>query len=272
VTAGNPLGMTEGNPRGASTAAGGFGAVIIGDEIVRGKRRDGHFAKLVELLAARGLHLDWVQYIGDDRARLVDTFRRTLATADVVFSCGGIGVTPDDHTRQAAAAAAGVDLVLHPEAEREIRARMAEMGYDITPARLELGTFPAGSRIIPNPYNRIPGFSLADHHFVPGFPQMAWPMIEWVLDTYYRDRFHAAAEEERAIRVWDGHEGQLLDLMRRIEADYPGIKVFSLPCFGDASTRRHVELGVRGAPGKVAAAMAVIETEVARQGLAFARI
>ncbi|MDO8933871.1 MAG: molybdopterin-binding protein [Rhodocyclaceae bacterium] len=264
--------MTEGNPGGMNAKRGGWGAIIIGDEIVRGKRRDGHFARLVEILAARGLHLAWAQYIGDDRERLIDTLRRTLAGDDVVFSFGGIGVTPDDHTRQAAAAAAGVPLALHPEAEREIRARMAESGYEVTPARLELGTFPTGSRIIPNPYNRIPGFSLGDHHFVPGFPQMAWPMVEWVLDTHYRERFHAVAEEERAIRVWEGHEGELLALMRRIEAAYPGLVVFSLPSFGSETLRRHVELGTRGKPADVAAAMVEIEAEVARLGFAFDRV
>ena len=138
-----------------------MGRIIIGDEIMRGKRQDKHFAKLVEILGARGLHLSWVQYLGDERPRLVETLRRTLASGDVVFSCGGIGVTPDDHTRQAAAAAAGVPLELNPDAEREIRARMAEMGQPVTPARLELGTVPQGSRIIPNPFNRIPGFLLS---------------------------------------------------------------------------------------------------------------
>lgn len=249
--------------------SGGWGAVIIGDEIVRGKRRDGHFAKLVELLGARGLHLDWVQYIGDDRARLVDTFHRTLASKDVVFSFGGIGVTPDDHTRQAAAAAAGVALALHPDAEREIRARMAETNQPLIPARLELGHFPVGSRIIPNPFNRIPGFSFADHHFVPGFPQMAWPMVEWVLETRYRDRFHGVDETERAIRVWEGMEGNLLELMRRVEAAFPGIVVFSLPCFGNETLRRHVELGARGTPADVAAAMEIIEAGVREQGYEF---
>ena len=249
----------------------GFGALIIGDEIMRGKREDKHFAKLRELMAARGLHLDWVQYIGDDRPRLVETLRRTLVGGDVVFSFGGIGVTPDDHTRQAAAAAAGVPLELHPEAEAEIRARMAEIGYEVTPARLELGTYPAGSRIIPNPFNRIPGFSYADHHFVPGFPQMAWPMVEWVLDTCYRDRFHAKPEAEAAISVTNGHEGTLLDLMRRIEQDFPGVKVFSLPTVHGNAMPGQLELGVRGMPEQVPAAMAEIEAEIARRGLAFER-
>jgi molybdopterin-biosynthesis enzyme MoeA-like protein len=168
----------------------GIGALIIGDEIILGRRQDKHFARIVDILAARGLKLDWALYAGDDRGRLVETLRRTLASGDIVFSCGGIGNTPDDHTRQAAAAALGLPLELHADAEREIRARYAETGREVTPYALDMGRFPAGSRIIPNPVNRIAGFSHGDHHFVPGFPQMAWPMIEWVLDTQYADRFN----------------------------------------------------------------------------------
>ena len=245
----------------------GWGAIIIGDEIMRGKRQDKHFARAIEIRAARGLHLDWVQYLGDDRARLTATLRRTLAGGDVVFSFGGIGVTPDDHTRQAAAAAAGVPLQLHPDAEREIRARMAEMNQEVTPARLELGTYPAGSRIIPNPFNRIPGFSHAHHHFFPGFPQMAWPMLEWVLDTQYRERFHRVAEAEFSLVVWEGLESQLLDLMQRIEVDHAGVTVFSLPSLGSETMRRHIELGVRGAPQPAAAAFAAMRADLERRGL-----
>lgn len=246
-----------------------YGLVIIGDEILRGKRQDKHLAKFIEMLAARGLHLSWAEYLGDERPRLIETFKRTLATGDVVFSCGGIGVTPDDHTRQAAAAAAGVPLELNPEAEREIRARMAEIGEPVTPARLELGTVPQGSRIIPNPFNRIPGFSYRDHHFLPGFPQMAWPMAEWVLDTYYADDFRQGAEAEAAILVWEGLEGRMLELMRQTEADFPGVTVFSLPFLGSETMRRHVELGVRGAPDQVAQAIEALKAGVAALGYRF---
>jgi molybdopterin-biosynthesis enzyme MoeA-like protein len=246
-----------------------YGLIVIGDEIMRGKRQDKHMAKFVEICAARGLHLSWVQYLGDERPRLIETLQRTLSSNDVVFSCGGIGVTPDDHTRQAAAAAANVPLELSVDAEREIRARMAEMGQPVTAARLELGTVPQGSRIIPNPFNRIPGFSYRDHHFLPGFPQMAWPMAEWVLDTYYADDFRKNAEAEAAILVWDGLEGNMLDLMRLTEADFPGIVVFSLPTFGSETVRRHVELGVRGEPSVVAQAIEVLKTGVATLGYTY---
>ncbi|MFA6314190.1 MAG: molybdopterin-binding protein [Sterolibacterium sp.] len=247
----------------------GWGALIIGDEIMRGRRQDRHFSRVVEILAGRGLHLDWATYIADDHGRLSETLRRTMASGDALFSFGGIGVTPDDHTRQAAAEAAGVPLTLHPDAETEIRARFAESGAKATPQRLQLGEFPVGSRIIPNPYNRIPGFSLRDHHFFPGFPEMAWPMLEWVLETYYRKQFHAAAEAVAAIIVWEGSEGTLLDLMRRIEADYPQASLFSLPSFGSEGMRRHIELGMRGDPSQVNAAMAEIRDEVSRLGYAW---
>ncbi|MDP2823534.1 MAG: molybdopterin-binding protein [Sulfuritalea sp.] len=247
----------------------GIGAIIIGDEITRGKRADRHFPKLIEILAARGLVLDWALYIGDDRECLAETLRRTLASEDIVFSFGGIGNTPDDHTRQAAAAAAGVELVLHPDAEREIRARFAELKYELSDVQLALGNFPVGSRIIPNPFNRIPGFSLGQHHFVPGFPQMAWPMVEWVLDSHYSGRFNANPSDEAAILVWQGLEGALIHLMRRVEVDFPGVKVFSLPFLGSMEVQRHIELGVRGAPGQVPAAMAAIRRGVVELGYSF---
>jgi len=247
----------------------GIGAIIIGDEITLGRRQDKHFAKIVELLAARGLTLDWALYAGDNRARLTETLRRSFATSDIVFSCGGIGNTPDDHTRQAAAAALDAELALHPDAEREIRGRYAEIGREVSDYALDMGRFPAGSRIIPNPHNRIPGFSWGDHHFVPGFPQMAWPMIEWVLDTYYADRFNRRPSAEAAILVWEGIESALTPLMLRIETEYPGLKVFSLPFLGSAELGRHVELGVRGTPEQVPAAMALMRREVAELGYDF---
>ncbi len=242
----------------------GIGLIIIGDEIMRGKRQDKHFAKTLEILAARGMRLAWCEYLGDDPALITSTLARTLASQDIVFSFGGIGATPDDHTRQCAAAAAGVPLELHAEAEAEIRARFP--GQEATPQRLKMGEFPRGARIIPNPYNRIPGFSLRDHHFVPGFPVMAWPMVEWVLDTRYRDRFHQAPEAEASILVYDVPESTITPLMQEVEARYRELKSFSLPSMGEHGVRRHIELGVRGAPAQVPQAVEDLKRGVAALG------
>jgi len=241
----------------------GIGAIIIGDEILRGKRDDKHFAKLIGILAVRGLKLDWCEYLGDEPGLITQTLQRTLRSGDVVFSFGGIGATPDDHTRQCAAAAAGVGLALHPEAEAEIRGRF---GAETTPQRLKMGEFPQGARIIPNPYNRIPGFSLGDHYFVPGFPVMAWPMVEWVLDNRYQHLFHRTAEMEASIIVYNLPESTVTPLMLEVEARYRGLKSFSLPSMGEDGVRRHIELGVRGIPTDVQPAIEQMKAGVTALG------
>lgn len=238
-----------------------FGLVIVGDEILSGKRSDKHMAKAIELLGARGLALSGAEYVGDDPARITAALKRAFASGDVVFSFGGIGATPDDHTRQCAAAALGVPLVLHPEAEVLIRERMQdvarEQGTPYEPDRpdnvhrLNMGVFPEGAQIIPNPYNKIPGFSVGTVHFVPGFPVMAWPMLEWVLDTKYPHLFRREAYLEKSVIVFGAMEAALTPLMETVEREHPGIKVFSLPSVDHPTWGRHIDLGVKGEPARV---------------------
>lgn len=243
-----------------------IGAYVIGDEILVGKRQDKHFGFLVGALGRRGLRLAWCAYLGDDPVRLTSELRRSLASTDIVFSFGGIGATPDDHTRQCAAAALGVGLEVHPEAAREIRGRF---GAETTPQRLEMGAFPAGAAIVPNPVNRIPGFSLRDHHFFPGFPQMAWPMAEWVLDTQYRALFERDRWSEASILVFEAGESQLVGVMQEVGTRFPGVKVFSLPSMGEGGSRRHVELGVRGDPAQVGEAIERLRAGVTAAGFPY---
>ncbi len=248
-----------------STKPPAFGVIIIGDEILSGKRADKHLAKVIELLAARGLSLAYADYVGDDPARITKTLARALASGDIVFSFGGIGATPDDHTRHCAATALGVPLALHPEAAALIYERMADMalekGIPYEPERsdnmhrLNMAMFPPGASIIPNPYNKIAGFSCEGKpegegggcvHFVPGFPVMAWPMVEWVLDTHYAPWFSKVQWLEKSIIIYGAMESTLTPLMEDLERAHQGIKVFSLPSVDHLQYGRHIELGVKG--------------------------
>ncbi|MGO4389917.1 competence/damage-inducible protein A [Variovorax sp. M-6] len=243
-----------------------FGLVVVGDEILSGKRVDKHMPKVIELLAERGLELDWAEYVGDVPVRITAALGRAFASGDIVFSTGGIGATPDDHTRQCAAAALGVPLALHPEAEALIRERMQdtarEQGTVYEPDRpdnihrLNMGVFPLGARIIPNTYNKIPGFSIGDVHFVPGFPVMAWPMIESVLDGRYAELFARGRAAEKSVIVYGAMEATLTPLMETIEREHAGIKVFSLPSVDHPQHGRHIELGVKGDASRIEAAYA----------------
>ena len=242
----------------------GFGLIVIGDEILSGKRADKHMTKVIELLAARGLTLAWARYVGDEPARITADLRDAFAGPDVVFSCGGIGATPDDHTRRCAAEASGRPLVLHPEARALILERIRDMAkeqgttvdeqHPDTLRRFEMGVFPEGADIVPNPFNKIPGFSVGEVHFVPGFPVMAHPMIESLLDTRYAKLHRRNAWAERSVIVYGSMEATLTPLMEDIESRHPGVKVFSLPSVDHPQFGRHIELGVKGEPGLLDAA------------------
>jgi molybdopterin-biosynthesis enzyme MoeA-like protein len=184
----------------------------------------------------------------------------------VVFSTGGIGATPDDHTRQCAAKALGVELALHPKAEALIRERMQDTARDngttYEPAhpdnihRLNMGVFPVGAEIIVNPYNKIPGFSCVGKtyakagqgavHFVPGFPVMAWPMVASVLDAQYVHLFDKSTYIEKSVIVFGSMEAMLTPLMISLEREHADIKIFSLPSVDHPTYGRHIELGLKG--------------------------
>ena len=255
-----------------------FGALIIGDEILSGRREDKHLARTIAALESRGLALAWAHYIGDEPARIVAEIRAAAASGDTVFSFGGIGATPDDHTRQCAAQALGVDLALHPEAAALITQRGTEMAaekgvaYDLASPdhqrRLNMGVFPAGASLIPNPYNRIPGFSVGHLHFMPGFPVMAHPMLDWLLDTLYvGSADQAGALTLRAVRVRGTNESALIPVFERIEATFPGVRSFSLPSVDHPTLGPHIEIGVKGADSvQVELAMASLREGAAATG------
>ena len=247
-----------------------FGLIIVGDEILSGKRVDKHLPKVIELLKARGLQLDYADYVGDAPERITATLKRAFTSGDIVFSTGGIGATPDDHTRQCAAKAQGTALALHPQAEALIRERIQdtarEQGSVYEPDRpdnihrMNMGVFPSNAQIIPNPFNKIPGFTCGTVHFVPGFPVMAWPMIEWVLDTHYPHLHQQSTWIEQSVIVFGAMEATLTPLMEDIERNFQGIKVFSLPSVDHPQYGRHIELGVKGEPVLVAQAYLALLT------------
>jgi len=240
-----------------------IGLVLIGDELLSGKRSDKHMGKAIELLAARGLQLSWVRMVGDDVALLTDTLRQSFAEGDIVFSFGGIGATPDDVTRQCAAAAADVELALHPEAAAIIEERFGGEAY---PNRILMAEFPEGADLIPNPVNQIAGFSYRHHHFLPGFPNMAWPMLEWVLEYWYRDIFNQTPPVERLMLLQNVAESELIPLMEACIKRHPEVRLASLP---STENRRQIEIGLKGEATQVAAASEWFAEELRRMGVSW---
>lgn len=237
-----------------------FGLVVIGDEILSGRRRDTHVDGFREILHSYGFSLGWVQILPDDPELLIRQFRQSMAAGERVFSCGGIGATPDDHTRRCAATAAGVPLVSHPQAAARIEKQFPDSAW---PHRIRMADLPQGSQLIPNPLNNVPGFSINAHYFMPGFPDMAHPMGQWVLEQHYQKNRHP--QREVSLRVYGVSENVLMPILQQMTRDWPQLKLFSLPRMGKES---FVELGFRGDEA-VEDAFTVLQQALERKGMRF---
>ncbi len=231
-----------------------IGALIIGDELLSGKRQDQHFNYLQNTLAKRGLELSWTIIVGDEPEQLERFLAFSLASQDLVFSFGGIGATPDDRTRQSVAKVSGVELYTHPDALAEIEAQFGQLAY---PNRVLMAELPKGSQIIPNPVNRVPGFSIGHHHFMPGFPEMSWPMVDWILNTHYADLKNLSPQHEHIIYIKNAKESDLIKTMEKLVLDYPSVKISSLPHLGESP---YIEFSVRGDKNSVETAMLMMKS------------
>ncbi len=238
-----------------------IGALIIGDELLSGKRQDQHFNYLQKTLAKRGLELSWTIIVGDEAEQLERFLNFSLTSQDLVFSFGGIGATPDDRTRQSVAKVSEVELYTHPDALAEIEAQFGKLAY---PNRILMAELPKGSRIIPNPINRVPGFSMGHHHFMPGFPEMSWPMVEWILETHYPNLKNLSPQHEQLIYIKNGRESDLIKAMEQMLKDYPSVLLSSLPHLGEVS---YIEFSIRGDKNDVERAMSFMKKAIEQRQL-----
>ena len=200
-----------------------FYALIIGTEILNGRRNDSHFEFMRNTLKSRNLKFAG-SFIIDDTPEIIASTISYISTLpnSVLFSFGGIGSTPDDHTRLAAAKALK-DGKLYPniEFEKLIIERLGDKAY---PHPINMAKLPIGAKLLPNVVNKMPGFSLDDRYFfMPGFPEMSHPMVEYALDKYFKN---SGKKEYRFTLTALCRENEFIELMKNAPKE---VDVSSLP-------------------------------------------
>ena len=122
------------------------------------------------------------------------------------------------------------------------------MEIELTESRLEMANLPQRASIIPNPISGFPGFSINQCHFLPGFPDMAYSMMEWVLDKYYSDYFQTFYEYDVSYRVSGIYESSISRFLLLLKDKYPNFSIYSLPSLisgGKDKSKVTLELGFK---------------------------
>lgn len=217
----------------------GFGLLIIGTEILSGSREDAHFKTALELVSSAGYQIRYSLVLPDDPEMIVAKLKWAFQRPEALFCFGGIGATPDDYTRQCAAKAAALPIERHPEAVQVIEEMYGERAY---PIRVRMAELPKDCDLIPNPVSKVAGFSLEKHHFLPGFPEMAKPMMEWILENCYEK---GDGKITKALIVQGVSEGEMVPMMEQFVSSHPEVYFFSLPMLSRDKESK-VRLGVIG--------------------------
>ena len=214
-----------------------FYAVIIGTEILNGRRNDKHFAFLQAELQKYGHELFASFVIKDDKELMRRTYRMIKEdTNGVMFSFGGIGSTPDDLTREIAAEIfRDSKVITNKQFKQDIIEKFADEAY---PHRIHMADLPPHATLLHNPINNMSGFSLDEKYFfVPGFPSMAHPMIHEVIKKH----FSAIKKSYRYTLMAKTSENTLISVMQQVPSH---IELSSLPIFID--NKPNVELSLSG--------------------------
>ncbi len=212
-------------------------AVIIGTEILNGRREDKHFAFLRDALIQYGYELYASFIIKDDPNLIEDVYTLIKKNPQaVMFSFGGIGSTPDDLTRDIASKVfREASLQRNEEFFNAIIEKFGEEAY---PHRIHMADLPPNSTLLKNPVNNMSGFALDQRFFfMPGFPQMSHPMVEDILKNVLGKNKANARLTLKA----QTSENELIHLMNETPKS---IELSSLPILN--GEKREVELSLSG--------------------------
>jgi molybdenum cofactor synthesis domain-containing protein len=207
--------------------------VTIGNEVVSGDVENTNASWLARRLEQLGLHVRLVATIPDEADVIAELVRREAARADVVVVTGGLGGTPDDVTREAIAAAFGVEQREHPEVAERLRERFPRAPeYAADWARL-----PEGARPLEIPRGGAPGFVIENVYVLPGLPGEMEPMFESISGELRRER--PIGSWRRTLHT---RESELAPVLAEAARRFPDVRVGSYPSFTADGPRVEVVL------------------------------
>jgi len=217
--------------------------ISIGTELTRGELVNTNAAWLGEELTKLGFDVVEHSTVDDHLDRIVTLTRRLAEAHRVVIVTGGLGPTSDDLTVEAAAKAAGVELLRDESIVEAIRQKFKAFGRVMPESNAKQGDFPEGAEILSNPTGTAPGFAMAlgqaRFFFVPGVPrEMKHIFHESIVPAI------AALAEPRThqvhLRTFGMTESGVAEALRGLEDAHEGLTLGYRAHFPEIEVKVHV--------------------------------
>ena len=167
--------------------------VSIGTELLLGEITDTNSVYMARVLRDQGINVFYMISVGDNKQRIADVIRTSLSRTDIVITCGGLGPTVDDVTRDAIATATDRELVFQQDLLDRIVERFASYGVEMTENNRRQAYIPAEAIAIANPVGTAPAFIVEVGEkcviSLPGVPREMKFLIQQQVVPYLRERY-----------------------------------------------------------------------------------
>jgi molybdenum cofactor synthesis domain-containing protein len=223
--------------------------VTIGNEILSGDTVNTNAAWLAQRLERLGVRVRHAAAVPDEIDEIATFVRERAPAVDFLLVTGGLGGTPDDLTREAIAAAFGLEQEEVAEVAADLRARFRrDPEYAARWAQL-----PAGARALANPRGGAPGFVVENVYVFPGLPAEMEAMFDAIADE-----FQGAPPIASWRRTYRTRESEIASLLAETGERWPDVLVGSYPSF--EPTGPEVEVVLKSSdPTALAAARDFVE-------------
>ena len=234
--------------------------LVIGDEILSGRTREGNAHHLAGVLSAVGIDLKEIRVVADEQHLIVEAIRALDSSLggryDLLFTSGGIGPTHDDVTADSVAEAFGVGIEMHEEALAAMRERWEKRGVPVTGNRLRMARVPLTAELITNRVSAAPGFHIGNTYVMAGVPEVFRAMVDAILPKLPTGRTPVS----ESLDINRG-ESDVADDLKSVADEYTDLSLGSYPWQRDGTYG--TVLVVRGLDGaRVAAAMANLKQRI----------
>lgn len=203
--------------------------ISIGTEILLGELTDTNSVYIARVLRDLGINLFFMTSVGDNEQRIADAIKLALSRAQIVITCGGLGPTVDDKTRQAVAHATSRGLTFHQELLDAISARFAGFGVTMTENNRQQAYLPDNAVVIENAVGTAPSFIVEVGNgaviSLPGVPREMKYLINEKVVPYLRGRYQLGVIKARLLKAAGIGESALDDMIGHelLEASNPTI-------------------------------------------------
>lgn len=191
--------------------------IAIGTELLLGEITDTNSVYLAQQLRDLGINLFFMTSVGDNRQRIADAIRLAFSRADVVITCGGLGPTVDDMTRQSVADATDRELEFHQELYDQIAARFTTYNVKMTENNSRQAYLPANAITIENPVGTAPSYVVEHNNKIvislPGVPREMKYLFESRIVDYLRQRYQLGIIKARTLKTAGIGESTLDDML-----------------------------------------------------------